>query len=143
MKDAMPRKSDDHNKAETAEKAGPERIAKAGLAPSDADLAEFQLMGHEKIAAVSEAGAAMANQLHTAQFAVVQRMVGRQCQVAPSGRVVAGGVDQGRGLGKAPEAERVLRRPQLRRAAVQTGRVPIPVRRHEPLRRLVEAVGLE
>ncbi|MDM0075308.1 hypothetical protein QTH90_12990 [Variovorax sp. J2P1-59] len=52
-----------------------ERIAKAGLAPSDADLAEFQLMGHEKLAAVSEAGAAMANQLHTAQFAVVQRMV--------------------------------------------------------------------
>ncbi|MDM0107491.1 hypothetical protein QTH97_21265 [Variovorax sp. J22R24] len=52
-----------------------ERIAKAGLSPSDADLAEFQLMGHEKLAAVSEAGAAMASQMHTTQFAVIQRMV--------------------------------------------------------------------
>lgn len=52
-----------------------ERIAKAGLSPSDADLAEFQLMGHEKLAAVSEAGAAMANQLHTTQFTLLNRAV--------------------------------------------------------------------
>jgi hypothetical protein len=52
-----------------------ERIAKAGLSPSDADLAEFQLMGHEKLAAVSEAGVAMANQLHTTQFALINRAV--------------------------------------------------------------------
>ena len=50
-----------------------ERIAKAGLSPSDDDLAEFQLMGHEKLAAASESGAAMANQLHTTQFALVNR----------------------------------------------------------------------
>ncbi|MGJ7509357.1 polyhydroxyalkanoate granule-associated phasin [Variovorax sp. GT1P44] len=50
-----------------------ERIAKAGLSPSDADIAEFQLMGHEKLAAASEAGAAMANQLHTTQFALINR----------------------------------------------------------------------
>jgi hypothetical protein len=52
-----------------------ERIARAGLTPSDADLAEFQLMGHEKLAAMSEAGAAMANQLHTTQFALLNRAV--------------------------------------------------------------------
>ncbi|VTU12768.1 hypothetical protein SRS16CHR_00007 [Variovorax sp. SRS16] len=50
-----------------------ERIAQAGLAPSAADLAEFQLMGQEKLAAATESGAAMANQLHTTQFALVQR----------------------------------------------------------------------
>lgn len=52
-----------------------ERIARAGLTPSDDDLAEFQLMGHEKLAAVSEASAAMANQLHTTQFALINRAV--------------------------------------------------------------------
>jgi hypothetical protein len=50
-----------------------ERIAKAGLAPSDEDLAEFQLMGHEKLVAVTEAGTAMANQLHTALFGLPNR----------------------------------------------------------------------
>ena len=52
-----------------------ERMARAGLSPNDEDLAEFQLMGHEKLAAVSESGAAMANQLHTTQFALVNRAV--------------------------------------------------------------------
>ncbi|MEJ8812123.1 polyhydroxyalkanoate granule-associated phasin [Variovorax ureilyticus] len=52
-----------------------ERIARAGLAPSDSDVAEFQLMGHEKLVAASEAGAAMVNQLHTTQFAVFNRAV--------------------------------------------------------------------
>ncbi|MBB3180387.1 polyhydroxyalkanoate granule-associated phasin [Variovorax sp. Sphag1AA] len=52
-----------------------ERIARAGLAPSDSDVAEFQLMGHEKLAAASEAGAAMVNQLHTTQFALFNRAV--------------------------------------------------------------------
>ncbi|HEY2257479.1 MAG TPA: polyhydroxyalkanoate granule-associated phasin [Variovorax sp.] len=51
------------------------RMATAGLTPSDVDLAEFQLMGHEKLAAVSEAGAAMAGQLHTTLFALVNRSV--------------------------------------------------------------------
>ncbi|MBO9514112.1 MAG: hypothetical protein J7549_08350 [Variovorax sp.] len=51
------------------------RMARAGLAPSDADLAEFQLMGHEKLAAASEASAAMVNQLHTTQFALLNRAV--------------------------------------------------------------------
>jgi hypothetical protein len=44
-----------------------ERIARAGLTPSDDDLAEFQLMGHEKMAA--------ANQIHTTQFALINRAV--------------------------------------------------------------------
>lgn len=52
-----------------------ERMAKAGLTPSDVDLAEMQLMGHEKLAAATEAGAAMANQLHTTQFALMNRAV--------------------------------------------------------------------
>ena len=40
------------------------RMAKAGLAPSAADLAEFQLMGNEKLAAAGESGAAMVRQWH-------------------------------------------------------------------------------
>lgn len=52
-----------------------ERMAKAGLSPNDADMAEFQLMSHEKLAAVGESGAAMANQIHTTQFALVNRAV--------------------------------------------------------------------
>ena len=51
------------------------RMARAGLAPSDADLAEMQLMGHEKLAAATESGAAIANQLHSTQFALVNRAV--------------------------------------------------------------------
>ncbi|MDM0014235.1 hypothetical protein QTH87_17485 [Variovorax sp. J22P168] len=52
-----------------------ERMAKAGLAPNEADMAEFQLMSHEKLTAVGESGAAMANQIHTTQFALVNRAV--------------------------------------------------------------------
>jgi hypothetical protein len=50
-----------------------ERMAKAGLSPSDTDLAEMQLMGHEKLAAATESGAAIANQLHSTHFALVNR----------------------------------------------------------------------
>jgi hypothetical protein len=52
-----------------------ERMARAGLTPNEVDLAEFQLMSHEKLAAVSESSVAMANQLHTTQFALVNRAV--------------------------------------------------------------------
>lgn len=52
-----------------------ERMARAGLSPNAEDLAEMQLMGHEKLAAASESGAAMANQLHSTQFALVNRAV--------------------------------------------------------------------
>jgi hypothetical protein len=52
-----------------------ERMTKAGLSPSDVDMAEFQLMGHEKLEAASESSAAMANQLHTTQFALMNRAV--------------------------------------------------------------------
>ncbi|MGK6309495.1 polyhydroxyalkanoate granule-associated phasin [Variovorax sp. DT-64] len=52
-----------------------ERMAKAGLSPSDADLAEMQLMSHEKLAAATESGVAIANQLHSTQFALVNRAV--------------------------------------------------------------------
>lgn len=50
-----------------------ERMALAGLAPSDVDKLEFQLMGEEKLAAVSESGAAIVNQLHTTGCALTQR----------------------------------------------------------------------
>jgi hypothetical protein len=50
-------------------------MAKAGLLPSDADIAEMQLMGHEKLAAATESGAAIASQLHSTQFALVNRAV--------------------------------------------------------------------
>lgn len=50
-----------------------ERMAKAGLAPSADDLAEMQLMAQEKLSAVSESGAAIANQLHTASYSLAHR----------------------------------------------------------------------
>lgn len=52
-----------------------ERMARAGLSPSAEDVAEMQLMSHEKLAAASESSAAMANQLHSTQFALVNRAV--------------------------------------------------------------------
>jgi len=52
-----------------------ERMARAGLSPSDDDLAEMQLMSHEKLAAASESGAAIANQMHSTQFGLVNRAV--------------------------------------------------------------------
>ena len=51
------------------------RMAQAGLSPTVADLAEMQLMGHEKLIAASASGAAIANQLHSTQFALVNRAV--------------------------------------------------------------------
>lgn len=51
------------------------RIARAGLSPTQADLAELQRMGHEKLEAAAESGAAMANQLHTTHFTLVNRAV--------------------------------------------------------------------
>lgn len=52
-----------------------ERIARAGLSPNAADLAEIQLMGDEKLAAVSEAGAAITSQLHASGLSLVHRAV--------------------------------------------------------------------
>lgn len=49
------------------------RMAKAGLAPSAADLAEFQLMGDEKIAAAGESGAAMVRQWHSSHVSLANR----------------------------------------------------------------------
>jgi hypothetical protein len=50
-----------------------ERIARAGLAPSADDLAEFQLMGQEKLAAASESGLAMARQWHDSHVSLASR----------------------------------------------------------------------
>jgi hypothetical protein len=52
-----------------------QRIAKAGLSPSEDDLLELQRMGQEKLEAATESGAAIANQLHTTHFALVNRAV--------------------------------------------------------------------
>jgi hypothetical protein len=49
---------------------------------SDADAREFSLMGHEKVAAASESGTAMANQLHATQFALTHRAVRQSLQAA-------------------------------------------------------------
>ncbi|MDM0111732.1 hypothetical protein QTI66_06195 [Variovorax sp. J22R133] len=46
--------------------------------PSPSDVEEFSLMGHEKLAAVSESGTAMVSQLHATQFALTHRTV-RHC----------------------------------------------------------------
>jgi hypothetical protein len=50
-----------------------ERIAKAGLTPSADDLAEFHLMGQEKLAAASESGIAMARQWHSSHISLANR----------------------------------------------------------------------
>jgi hypothetical protein len=52
-----------------------QRMAQAGLAPTPADIDELQLMGHEKLEAATESGAAIANQLHTTNYALVNRAV--------------------------------------------------------------------
>ncbi len=52
-----------------------ERMARAGLTPSEDDLVEFQLMGQEKLAAASESGTAIVNQMHTTGYALLNRSV--------------------------------------------------------------------
>lgn len=52
-----------------------QRMAQAGLSPSEDDLIEMQLMGQEKLDAATQSGAAMANQLQTTQFALVNRAI--------------------------------------------------------------------
>jgi hypothetical protein len=51
------------------------RMVEHGMQPSPADLREIQLMSEEKLAAVTESGAAIANQLHTTSYALVNRAV--------------------------------------------------------------------
>lgn len=57
----------------TVIQARTQRMAQAGLSPTPEDIAEFQLMGHEKLDAVTEAGAAIANQLHSTHFGLMNR----------------------------------------------------------------------
>ncbi len=52
-----------------------QRMAQAGLQPSPADIEEMQLMGHEKLEAATESGAAMTNQLQITTYALVNRAV--------------------------------------------------------------------
>lgn len=51
------------------------RMAEHGMQPTPADLREIHMMSEEKLAAVTEAGAAIANQLHTTSYALVNRAV--------------------------------------------------------------------
>lgn len=69
-----------------------ERIAKAGLAPSPADLAEFQLMGHEKLAAASESGIAMAKQWHSSHLSLASRVLQQWVQSTTAFFSLAGSV---------------------------------------------------
>lgn len=48
-----------------------QRMATAGLLPSADDIAEFQLMGQEKLDAANESNAAMAHELGTKQVALM------------------------------------------------------------------------
>lgn len=52
-----------------------ERMALAGLSPSAADMAEFQLMGQEKLAAATESSAAITSQLQSSSAALLHRSV--------------------------------------------------------------------
>jgi len=69
-----------------------ERIAKAGFAPSAADLAEFQLMGDEKVAAAGEAGLAMARQWHSSHVALANRALQQWFQSAGAFFSMAGSI---------------------------------------------------
>ena len=51
------------------------RMAEHGMEPSPADMREIHLMSAEKLAAATESGAAIANQLHTTHYALVNRAV--------------------------------------------------------------------
>ena len=69
-----------------------ERMAKAGLTPSAADLAEFQLMGDEKLAAAGESGAAMARQWHSSHVALANRALQQWFQSAGAFLSMAGSI---------------------------------------------------
>jgi hypothetical protein len=69
-----------------------ERIAKAGLAPSADDLAEFQLMGQEKLAAASESGLAMARQWHSSHLSMAHRVLQQWLQSTAAFFSLAGSV---------------------------------------------------
>lgn len=66
------------------------RIARAGFAPSAADLAEFHLMGHEKFAAARESGLAMAKQWHSSQLALAGKALQQWAQGAAAFFSMAG-----------------------------------------------------
>ena len=51
------------------------RMAEHGMQPTPADMREIHLMSEEKLSAVAESGAAIANQLHTTHYALVNRAV--------------------------------------------------------------------
>jgi hypothetical protein len=51
------------------------RMAEHGLQPTPADMREIHLMSEEKLTAVTQSGAAIANQLHTTHYALVNRAV--------------------------------------------------------------------
>lgn len=69
-----------------------ERIARAGLAPSAADLAEFQLMGQEKLAAASESGMAMVKQWHSSHLSLANRVLQQWVQSTAAFFSLAGSV---------------------------------------------------
>ena len=58
------------------------RMLSSAFSPSEADLREFGLMGQEKVAAVSESGTAMANQLYSTHFALTHRALRQSVQAA-------------------------------------------------------------
>ncbi len=58
------------------------QLLRDAIAPGQADVHEIGLMGQEKLEAAGESGAAMVNQLHTAQFALPQRAVRLSFQAA-------------------------------------------------------------
>lgn len=51
------------------------RMAEHGMQPTPADMREIRLMSEEKIAALTESGTAIANQLQTSHYALVNRAV--------------------------------------------------------------------
>lgn len=69
-----------------------ERMAKAGLTPTPADMAEFQLMGQEKLVAAGESGLAMARQWHDSHVSLTGRTLQLWLQGATAFFSLAGSV---------------------------------------------------
>jgi hypothetical protein len=72
-----------------------------------------------------------------------ERPIGRAGHVGPGSRAIAGGIGEGRGRGQALGAQRIVGRAELRRAAIQPGRVAVAACGGQLDRGLVQTVRLD
>src|SRR5918997_3213060 len=72
-----------------------------------------------------------------------ERTLGSVGHVGPGTRTIAGSVGQGRGLAEALGPQWILCRAELRRAAIQPGRVAPPALSYQPAGYLMQTVRLD